>query len=58
MLGIVLGVKRDAEFKNDIVRRVSQRLGAVSMHFNVNGVAFSKDFRSSCLSHVGYHSRG
>ena len=42
MLGIVIGVKRDPEFKNDIARRVSQRLGAVSMNFNVNGVVFER----------------
>ena len=44
MLGIIPGVKNDAEFKNDVCRIVSQRLGAVLVNFNVNGVVFRKIF--------------
>ena len=42
--GVILGVKSDAEFKNDICRRVSQCSGAVLVNFNVNGMVFRKIF--------------
>ena len=42
--GVILGVKNDAEFKNDICREVFLRLGAVLVHFNANGVVFRKIF--------------
>ena len=44
MLGIIPGVKNDAEFKNDISRRVSQRLGGILVNVNVNEVVFRKIF--------------
>ena len=42
--GVILGVKNDAEVKNDISRKVPQRLGAGLVNFNVNGVVFRKIF--------------
>ena len=41
---VILGVQNDAAFKNDICRRVSQRLGPVLVNFNVNTVVFRKIF--------------
>ena len=41
---VVLGVTNDAYFKNDICRKVSQRLVAVLVNFNVNGAVFRKIF--------------
>ena len=42
--GVILEVKDDAEFKNDICREVPQRLASVLVNFNVNGVVFRKIF--------------
>ena len=39
--GIILGVKSDADFENDICNRTSPRLGVVLVGFDVNGVVFS-----------------
>ena len=36
--GSILGVKNNAEIKNDICRRISLRSGAVLVNFSVNGV--------------------
>ena len=56
---IILGVKNDANFENDIRKRVSQRLGIVLVGFNANGVFFLLEmFYLFCFSHVGYQSRG
>ena len=56
--GIILEVKSDADFKNDICKRISQRLGVVIVGFNVNGLIFRKIFIFFRLSRVGYCSRG
>ena len=56
--GIILEVKSDADFKNDICKRISQRLGVVIVGFNVNGLIFRKIFILFRLSRVGYCSRG
>ena len=56
--GIILEVKSDADFKNDICKRISQRLGVVIVGFNVNGLIFRKIFIFFRLSRVGYRSRG
>ena len=42
--GSILGVKNNAEIKNDICRRISLRSGAVLVNFSVNGVVFGKIF--------------
>ena len=41
---IILGVKFDANFENDIRKRISPRLGVVLVGFNANGVVFWKFF--------------
>ena len=38
--GVILGGKNDAELKNDIRKTIFQRLGAVLVNLNVNGVFF------------------
>ena len=42
--GIILEVKSDADLENDICKRISQRLGVVSVGFNVIGVVFRTIF--------------
>ena len=56
--GIILEVKRDADFENAICRGISQRLGEVLVDFNVNGVIFRKVFIFFRLNRVWYRSRG
>ena len=41
---IILEVKSDADFENDICKRISRRLEVVKAGFNVNGVVFRKVF--------------
>ena len=56
--GIILGVKSDADFENEIFKRIFQRLGVVYVGFNVHGVVFRKIFIFFRLSRVGYRSGG
>ena len=42
--GVILRVKSDAEFKNDVCKTISQRVGAVLVNLYVNGVVFRKIF--------------
>ena len=51
MLGIILGVKNDAEFENDICRRVSQRLGAVYSDYGKGYTLFCFDLTSDPSAH-------
>ena len=43
--GIIQEVKSDANFENDICKRIAQRLGEVFVGFNVDVLFFSKDFQ-------------
>ena len=58
MSSVILGIKNDAEFKNDIARRISQRLEGILVNFKVNGVVFRKISVLPASSHIRYHSRG
>ena len=51
--GIILEVKSDADFENDICKRMSQRLGVVLVGFNVEKVVFRKNFIFFRLNRVG-----
>ena len=42
--GVILGVKNDVEFTNDVFKTILQRLGAVLVNLHVNGVVFRKIF--------------
>ena len=55
--GTILEVKTDAYLKNDICKRISQRLAVVFVGFNINEVFFRKIFMFFRLSRVGYRSR-
>ena len=55
--GVILGVKKDADFENDIYKRTSQRLEIFLVGFDVNGVASQMIFILFAWSLVGYHSR-
>ena len=51
--GIILEDENDADFENDICKRMSQRLGVVLVGFNVEKVVFRKNFIFFRLNRVG-----
>ena len=55
---IILQVKSDDDSKNEICKRISQRLGVVLVGFNIDGVVVRKIFIFFHVSRVGYRSRG
>ena len=55
--GIIPEVRTDADFKNDICKRISQRLGVVLVGFNVDGVVIRKIFIFAASVILRYHSR-